>query len=295
MWFWILGWFFTILALLGNGLVVFLVISKRSLRTTTNWCIVSLAVADFFAALAILPPRYISNFYHEIDLTHAGLWYKICFSFMYSSTTNLCVLTVDRFIAVVLPLKYASFREAKTSICLIPLAWFTTLIFFTLPASLSYRGNETFTLVFETSRVFIFQVFPSIFFVLVTCRLIHITRKLSRQCYGLEAQVRYNYASQQTAAIRRSFHPERKTAAMTVWIITLFNITYAFASYFCYCFITKTCVLPATLIKIIYLLFIVNVMANPIVYAFFKKDIRKNLLELFKKCQVKVQQMPDAS
>ena len=284
MWFWILGWFFTVLALLGNGLVVFLVISKRSLlHTTTNWFIVSLAVADFFAALAFLPPRYISNFYYNIDLSHAGLWYKICFTFMYCSTTNLCVLTVDRYIAVVMPLKYASFRETKTSVRLICVAWSTALIFFTLPASLSYRGNETFTLVFETNRVFMFQVFPSIFFALVTCRLILIAKKLSRKCATIEAQVRYNYASQQTAAIRNVFRPERKAAVMTILIITLFNITYAAGTYFCYCFIVKTCVVPATMVKIIYLLFIINVTANPIVYAFFKKDIKKNLLELFKK------------
>lgn len=280
MWFWILGWFFIILALLGNSLVVFLVTFKRNLRTKTNWFIVSLAVADFFAALAFFPPRYISNFYYEIDLTHAGLWYKICFTFLYSSTTNLCVLTVDRYIAIVLPLKYASFRQAKISIYLIPLAWFTTLIFFTLPASLSYRGNETFTLVFEISRVFIFQVFPSIFFALVACRLIYIANKLSHQCTALEAQVRYNYAFRQTAATRKIYRPERKAAVMIILIITVFNVTYACGTYFCYCFIAKTCDVPATLKKIIYLLFIVNVTANPVVYAFFKKDIRENLRKL---------------
>ena len=284
MWFWVLGWLITILALLGNGLLVYLITFRRNLHTTTNCFVESLAVADFGAALTFLPMIYFATFHYDIDLSHAGLWYKICFTFMYCSTTNLLVLTVDVFIAVSKPLKYASFRERKIAIFLISMAWLTPLIFFTLPSALSYRDNDVFTLVFEINRVFMFQVFPSIFFVFVTFRLIYIVKKISRQCCIQEAQVRYNYAGH--LAGRRSFSgPERKTLAimMIILIITLFNITYIGGNALCYCYIAKTCVLPDTLDKIIRLFFIINVTANPIMYAFFKKDIRKSLCKLFKK------------
>lgn len=281
MWFWFLGWFFTTLALLGNGLVIFLVIFKRVPRTTTNWLILSLAVADFCSAVTLLPTMFIANFYYEIDLSHAGLWYKICFTFMYTSTTNLCVLTADRFIAVVKPLKYVSLMERNSPILLICMAWLTSLIFFTLPSAFSYQGNESFTATFEINRVFMFQVFPSIVFLLVTCRLIYIANKLSRQTAALEAQVRYNYAFPKNGLISKTRHPERRTVAMTILIITLFNVTYAGGNYICYCFLAKTCVVPETLEMAIRLLFIINVAANPMAYAFFKKDIRKALLRSF--------------
>lgn len=281
MWFWFLGWFFTTLALLGNGLVIFLVIFKRVPRTTTNWLILSLAVADFCSAVTLLPTMFIANFYYEIDLSHAGLWYKMCYTFMYTSTTNLCVLTADRFIAVVKPLKYVSLMERNSPILLICMAWLTSLIFFTLPSAFSYQGNESFTATFEINRVFMFQVFPSIVFLLVTCRLIYIANKLSRQTAALEAQVRYNYAFPKNGLIRKTRHPERRTAAMTILIITLFNVTYAGGNYICYCFLAKTCVVPETLEMAIRLLFIINVAANPMAYAFFKKDIRKALLRSF--------------
>ena len=45
-WFWILGWILSILTITGNGFVIFLVGSKRQLRTKTNAFILSLAMAD---------------------------------------------------------------------------------------------------------------------------------------------------------------------------------------------------------------------------------------------------------
>ena len=154
MWYWFFGLFFSAMALLGNALIILLIIFKPSLRTSTNCLIVSLAVSDFFAALTYFPVMCISNFFHKIDLSHAGIWYKVCFTFIYCSTTNLCVLAADRYLAVVKPLKYATFTSSKTSRqnILILTGWITPLIFFTLPALFSYQGNDVFTLVFEAKN-----------------------------------------------------------------------------------------------------------------------------------------------
>lgn len=55
LWLWILGWFVSILTVIGNGFVILLVYSKRHLRTKTNALIVSLAVADFLVGLHLIP------------------------------------------------------------------------------------------------------------------------------------------------------------------------------------------------------------------------------------------------
>lgn len=55
LWLWILGWFVSILTVIGNGFVILLVYSKRHLRTKTNALIVSLAVADFLVGLHVIP------------------------------------------------------------------------------------------------------------------------------------------------------------------------------------------------------------------------------------------------
>ena len=186
--FWIA--FFSAMALLGNALIILLIIFKPSLRTSTNCLIVSLAVSDFFVALTYFPVICISNFFHKIDLSHAGIWYKVCFTFIHCSTTNLCVLTADRYLAVVKPLKYATFTSLKTrrQNILILTGWITPLIFFTLPALFSYQGNDVFTLVFEANRILTFQVYPCIFFLWVIFRLF-------KHCQGDAAPRDHSYPS----------------------------------------------------------------------------------------------------
>ena len=61
-WFWILGWALSYLAIIGNGFTIFLVCSRRNLRTKTNAFIVSLAVADFCVGLSVISSLFLCDF-----------------------------------------------------------------------------------------------------------------------------------------------------------------------------------------------------------------------------------------
>jgi len=58
-WFWILGWFLSILTMTWNGVIIFLVCSRRHLRTKINAFVVSLAVADFFVGVNVIPSMFL--------------------------------------------------------------------------------------------------------------------------------------------------------------------------------------------------------------------------------------------
>ena len=68
IWFWILGWVLSFLAIAGNGIKIYLVCSRRNLRTKTNAFIVSLAVADFCVGLDVIP------FLFACDVTNTCYW-----------------------------------------------------------------------------------------------------------------------------------------------------------------------------------------------------------------------------
>uniref|UniRef100_A0A8C9SVX7 D(4) dopamine receptor-like n=2 Tax=Scleropages formosus TaxID=113540 RepID=A0A8C9SVX7_SCLFO len=112
--------------ILGNVLVCLSVLTERSLKTATNYFIVSLAVADLLLAVLVLPLYVYSEFL-------GGIWTldtHICDALMTmdvmlctASILNLCAISVDRYIAVVVPLKYNRNQFSMRQLILIAATW----------------------------------------------------------------------------------------------------------------------------------------------------------------------------
>lgn len=98
-WFWVLGGILSVSTVLGNGLVIYLIISRKRLHKTVNWFLLSLAVADLCVGLVHFPTKAcISASLCSKCVTTAMQWL-----FLNLSMTNLCSLTVDRYIAMLHP------------------------------------------------------------------------------------------------------------------------------------------------------------------------------------------------
>ena len=288
MWFWISGWFFVALAAAANCIVIYLVVKTPSLQTNANWFVLSLAVADMCVALTFFPPIFGRKFLGlTFDTTHAGAFFKISSTFMYCSNANLFAMTMDRYIAVTRPLRYVELITKKVIFGLIAAAWVAPFLLFSLPAIFTYNHNPEYTMFVEVSRVIIFQIFPLVAFVAVTCHLLYFANKLARETRKMVTQVRFNHADDEVN-VPQARDPygssKRRTTAMILLIITAFNITYLGGNYYCICRLTKACPFEGTIKQIIYLVLIAHSAVNPIVYAFLKTDFRKELRKMFK-CQ----------
>lgn len=287
MWFTIFGWLLTVITILANSFVAYLVITRPRLHGTANWFILSLALADLFVGLTYFPPLFISRFFQDLAIDHTGVWFKVSHTFLYSSSTNLCALTVDRFMAITMHLKYNHFMSRRIFSLFIALAWISPLVIFTLPSIFTYSsGNESFTFAFENIRVLIFQLIPCVLFVYVIGRLCLITRDISRKEAFILHQIRFNSTTQEnTQSIKDR---EKKTASvkMIIFIISLFVLCHVAGNYRCFCFVFKFCVVPEALEKAVHLLFLMNSAVNPLVYAVPKKDIKRELKKIgFFKCR----------
>ena len=272
-----------VFTVIGNGLVIHLVATRSRLHTTANWFILSLAVADLCCGLSFFPPMFVAKFgFYTIDLTHAGVFFKVSFTFFYCSNASVCAMTVDRLLAITKPLRYISLMTTETMWILVFAAWIAPLLFFGLPSIFMYRGNPGYTMFVEISRVIIFQVFPLVMLLIATCHLLHVALKSNRQAKALIAQVRFNYASGE--ATIRPPSPRTNARASTVLIVlimTFFNVTYLGGNYRCICLLTELCPFAGTIRYIIYLVLIAKSAVNPIFYAFLKKDIRRELRCMF--------------
>nr|XP_046235419.1 dopamine receptor D4 related sequence [Scatophagus argus] len=115
---------------LGNILVCLSVLTERSLKTATNYFIISLAVADLLLAVLVLPLYIYSEFL-------GGIWTfstHMCDALMTmdvmlctASILNLCAISVDRYIAVVVPLKYNRNQFSVRQLALITATWVLSL------------------------------------------------------------------------------------------------------------------------------------------------------------------------
>ena len=75
-WFWVLGWFLSILTIIGNGLYYLPVYNKRRLGKKTHAFVVSLAVADLCFGISVFPLLFL----YEItrDAAIHGVYRKGC-------------------------------------------------------------------------------------------------------------------------------------------------------------------------------------------------------------------------
>ncbi|XP_054999817.1 D(4) dopamine receptor [Sorex araneus] len=112
--------------LAGNSLVCAGVAAARALQTPTNYFVLSLAAADLLLALLVLPLFV----YSEVQ---GGVWLwspRLCDALMAmdvllctASIFNLCAISVDRFVAVALPLRYSQRGGAARPLLLIGATW----------------------------------------------------------------------------------------------------------------------------------------------------------------------------
>ena len=126
-----------LVTIVGNGIVLWLISKKRSLRTMSNLFLTSLAAADFLVGLVIDPvwivirclgynsnKAYIETFGRGIDY----LWIHTTVA----TTFNLCCVSLDRYIAIIHPLRYHDFLTNRRCYLLIANVWFMSLV---LPCS----------------------------------------------------------------------------------------------------------------------------------------------------------------
>ncbi|XP_068926130.1 D(3) dopamine receptor isoform X2 [Petaurus breviceps papuanus] len=93
----------------GNVLVCLAVLKERSLQTATNYLVVSLAVADLLVATLVMPwvvylevTGGVWNFNRICCVIFVTLDVMMCTA----SILNLCAISIDRYIAVVMPVRY---------------------------------------------------------------------------------------------------------------------------------------------------------------------------------------------
>lgn len=264
-WFWVLGWFLSIITMTGNGFIIFLVCSRRHLRTKTNAFIVSLGVADFCVGMNVVPSLF---FLELIEQSHSKGLDKglklVGWLFQDASAMNMCILVLDRYIAVVKPLKYLTFMTSTRVIQLISFSWVVTVCIILVESSLLFTSNGKLVLIWLIIALFFFL--PSVMIVFCCASMFRVVYMQNRTA---------NVLGRKLCFYRRR---EKSALIMMAVVTVLFPI---------YCGSYIRCVFMniwkdhCNAFNYSVPILILNSAVNPLAYAFFKRDIKNEIKAFF--------------
>ena len=110
------------ITVLGSTAVIFLISTSLRLRNKANMFVLSLMVADLLIGLFIPPLEAVCAFSFQKWCNNKFLL-KVFFNFLLSaSITNLVGMTIERFIYLVLPLRYPTHMTSRRTALAITLS-----------------------------------------------------------------------------------------------------------------------------------------------------------------------------
>uniref|UniRef100_A0A8C6U6Q2 Somatostatin receptor 5 n=1 Tax=Neogobius melanostomus TaxID=47308 RepID=A0A8C6U6Q2_9GOBI len=265
-----------IVGLLGNTLVIYVVVRYTKMKTVTNLYILNLALADELYILCI-PFQCTQNV-----LSYWPYGEFLCKMYMtadimsqFTSTFCLTVMSIDRYLAVVHPMKSAKWRKPHVAKILNALMWAVSFLI-ALPVTIFSNIQERFNSCNITwpepyhlwSNAFI--LFTAIFgffgpvVVICLCYLLLVIR------------VRSAGARAGLTKLRKS---ERKVTRMVVVIVLVFVLCWL--PFFTINLVNLVYTIPendfaATMYFIQVILTYVNSCANPILYGFLSNNFKQS-------------------
>lgn len=288
-WFLALGWLFSGFALVGNSFIILLIASKRQLHRTTNWLLVSLSFADLGVSLSLFPSDSFCLPHKECRRVVLAAFQWV---FLFASVTNLCALTMDRYVAIVKPFIYVVFMTRNRVFAIMSVAWILPFIFGFAPFTFIYTAEHDEEIKDILQKyiyvlMIIFEFIPLVSLLFLTAHMLFIARKHTRETASVVEQLRYNQpatGSGSTPPMRQATRA-RSSVVFITYVVLFFVLCYsATVAKDCCDFLVTQCafVNPERLVQVQKVLLIANSAFNPYAYGFLKRDIKKEVKQLLR-------------
>ena len=282
----LLGWLLSLFTATGNGFAVFFIAKNRRLHCPANWFVLSLAVADFGVGIVVFPVSYLCNLNSKpcnMRVYMAFYWFLV-----HSSVTNLCSLAWDRYTAIVHPFRYITSMTVRRPRIVILVAWLIPLgISLVMVLGMYITNSQIAWKVLRLTGVSAFDILSCALLFYAVVRILMVTRAQSLQNAAMEA-IKINLEpirqqSQQGQASTEAELPRRRqkhnAARFIIALLTFFLGCYVVVNYL----VIRIVVFEDVTDKagwVLTVLLITNSAVNPLVYAFLKRDIRKEITRL---------------
>ena len=191
--------------------------------------------------------------------------------FAYASVLNVCSVVLDRYIAVVKPLKYLTFMGRRRVIQMVSLSWTIPVVHRALYILDIFILKTTFLfLVLVYLMAVCFEFLPCAMLIFCFVSMLHVVCKHNRTARSLAKQLRFNH--------QVFFKTQEKSAVIMMGIVIgLFLLCYGIYLRCSYVFIFSAGQIPCNDHQFKIPILVLNSAVNPLAYSFFKKDINKEI------------------
>ncbi|XP_006819556.1 D(1) dopamine receptor-like [Saccoglossus kowalevskii] len=286
-----------LVTVLGNILVICSVVSFRRLRTVTNYFIVSLAVSDLTIATVVMPFSAANQVlgYWSFGTIFCNIYVCLDVLCCTASIINLCMISLDRYLAITSPFTYYRRMTPLTASIMITVTYVVSVLISVVPVILGLHEddrhrdlyddpyfcvlllNPTYALV---SSLISFYV-PTIVILFTYAKIFCVAKKHQQKIHAQEDTAkRMKVLSAKDGKKRFSMTRERKAAKTLAIIVGVFILCWL--PFFILNIIDPYCFgcVPVTLFTISVWLGYINSCINPFIYAFnsdFRRAFRKLL------------------
>ncbi|KFQ24463.1 5-hydroxytryptamine receptor 6, partial [Mesitornis unicolor] len=321
--------FIILLTTAGNFLLILLIVTQRSLRNTSNYFLVSLFMSDLMVGLVVMPPAMLNQLYGRWVLRgdFCSLWYSFDVMCCSASILNLCVISLDRYLLIISPLKYKLRMTSCRALWLILATWTLAALASFLPIKMGWhelefevrspnvtsQGDEDqcrlvvslpYALVASCLTFFL----PSAAISFTYCRILLAARKQAVQVASLtsnvatadEATPQVPRAPSQptTGSESRRFankHSKKALKASLTLGILLGMFFVAWLPFFVTNVIEAVCdCVPASFFDVLTWLGYCNSTMNPIIYPLFMRDFKRAMGKYLPCCRRSGEPRPSA-
>ena len=125
----------------GNVLVCVAIVTERTLRKTSNYFIISLAIADMLVAILVMTFAVANDImgYWVFGGAFCDIWISSDVMCSTASILNLCAISLDRYIHIRSPLHYERWVTRKRTLLVITAMWLLSALISFLPIHLGWH------------------------------------------------------------------------------------------------------------------------------------------------------------
>ena len=269
------------LALFGNGLVILAFYRFHLLRTITNYFVVSLAVADIFVAGLSMPYWLyirlsdITKIPREDEFLNTVLYYSWQYIDILCSTAsivNLCIISVDRHLAINSPLTYHSKMTAKRAKSSIAFAWL--FAFFCASLSIVTVVKSIMPMAGRVYAIFIaFMAFflPLLILIVVYSKICCVAFRQVREIRGAHSRIQHGLQRERTVTFRRELKITKTLAFVVGAFILCWGPFFTLVVVYAVC---KKCPDRTDWVSFSKWLHYSNSTLNPLIYILFTRSFR---------------------